>query len=143
MVCEIKLGEYFQKSFPQKTVLCIKKPRYIPRNLMLITLLKCLYTFNNKGGIQKISSYCFGHLTVPPFRIFFDTFFSKVRKRQVCVIVLLLTKHNVILVLEFSAHGYQIIYRISSYSFRGNYSILNLEIVANSNSCGNISIFYL
>jgi hypothetical protein len=31
------------------------------------------------------------------------------------------------------------IYRISSYSFRGNYSFLNLEIVANS----NISIFYL
>ena len=34
-------------------------------------------------------------------------------------------------------------YRISSYSVRGNYSYLNLEIVANSNSCCNISIFYL
>ena len=34
-------------------------------------------------------------------------------------------------------------YRISSYSFRGNYSFLNLEIVANSNSCRNIYIFYL
>ena len=34
-------------------------------------------------------------------------------------------------------------YRISSYSFRGNYSFLNLEIVANSNNCCNISIFYL
>ena len=34
-------------------------------------------------------------------------------------------------------------YSISSYSFRGNYSFLNLEIVANSNSCRNISIFYL
>ena len=32
---------------------------------------------------------------------------------------------------------------ISSYSFRRNYSFLNLEIVANSNSCHNISIFYL
>ena len=31
-------------------------------------------------------------------------------------------------------------YHISSYSFRGNYSFLNLEIVANSNSCRNISI---
>ena len=88
----------------------VHKKNYIPRNAMLITLLKCLYTFNNKGEYKKISSYCFGHLTVPPFRIFFDTFFSKVRKRQVCVIVLLLTKHNVILVLEFSAHGYRLIY---------------------------------
>ena len=129
-VCEIKLDEYFQKSFHKKTDLCInfftmssKVPieTYIPRNAMLITLLKCLYTFNNKGGIQKISSYCFGHLTVPPSRIFL-TLFSKVRKRQVCVIVLLLTKHNVILVLEFSAHGYRLIYRISSYSFCRNYS---------------------
>ena len=34
-------------------------------------------------------------------------------------------------------------YRISSYSFSGIYSFLNLEIVANSNSCRNISIFYL
>ena len=34
-------------------------------------------------------------------------------------------------------------YHISSYSFRGNYSFLNLEIGANSNSCRNISIFYL
>ena len=34
-------------------------------------------------------------------------------------------------------------YRISSYSFRGNYSFLNLKIVANSNSCRNISISYL
>ena len=34
-------------------------------------------------------------------------------------------------------------YRISSYSFLRNYSFLNLEIVANSNSCRNISIFYL
>ena len=34
-------------------------------------------------------------------------------------------------------------YCISSYSFRRNYSFLNLEIVANSNSCHNISIFYL
>ena len=34
-------------------------------------------------------------------------------------------------------------YRISSYNFRRNYSFLNLEIVANSNSCRNISIFYL
>ena len=34
-------------------------------------------------------------------------------------------------------------YRISSYSFRENYSFLNLEIVANSNSCHNISIFLL
>ena len=35
------------------------------------------------------------------------------------------------------------LYRISSYSFLENYSLLNLEIVANSNSCRNISIFYL
>jgi hypothetical protein len=34
-------------------------------------------------------------------------------------------------------------YRSFSYSFRGNYSFLNLEIVANSSSCRNISIFYL
>ena len=34
-------------------------------------------------------------------------------------------------------------YRISSYSFRENYSFLNLEIVANSNSCHNISFFLL
>ena len=34
-------------------------------------------------------------------------------------------------------------YRVSSNSFRGNYSFVNLEIVANSNSCGTISIFYL
>ena len=34
-------------------------------------------------------------------------------------------------------------YRISSYSFRGNYSFLHLEIVAISNSCRNISFFYL
>ena len=34
-------------------------------------------------------------------------------------------------------------YRVSSYGFRGNYSFLNLEILANSNSCRNISIFYL
>ena len=34
-------------------------------------------------------------------------------------------------------------YRISSYSFRGNYSFFNLEIVVNSNSCCNISISYL
>ena len=46
---------------------------------------------------------------MPPFRIFL-TLFSKVRKRQVCVIVLLLTKHNIILVSEFSAHGYWLIY---------------------------------
>ena len=38
--------------------------------------------------------------------------------------------------------GRQKTYRISSYSFRGNYSFLNLEIVANSNSCRNISIFW-
>ena len=31
----------------------VHKKNYIPRNSMLITLLKCLYTFNNKGGIQK------------------------------------------------------------------------------------------
>ena len=35
------------------------------------------------------------------------------------------------------------IFCISSYSFRVNYWFLNLEIVANSNSCRNISIFYL
>ena len=35
------------------------------------------------------------------------------------------------------------IYRISSYSFQGNYSFSNLKIVANLNSCRNISIFYL
>ena len=35
------------------------------------------------------------------------------------------------------------IYRISSYSFHRNYSFLNLEIVANSISFCNISIFYL
>ena len=29
------------------------------------------------------------------------------------------------------------------YRFRGNISFLNLEIVANSNSCRNVSIFYL
>ena len=34
-------------------------------------------------------------------------------------------------------------YRISSYSSHGNYSVLNLEIVANSNSCRNILISYL
>ena len=34
-------------------------------------------------------------------------------------------------------------YCISSYSFRRNYSLLNLKIVANSNDCRNISIFYL
>ena len=34
-------------------------------------------------------------------------------------------------------------YRISSYIFRRNFSYLNLEIVANSNSCCNISFFYL
>ena len=34
-------------------------------------------------------------------------------------------------------------YHISSYSFHRNYSFLNLEIVANSNSCRNISIFLL
>ena len=34
-------------------------------------------------------------------------------------------------------------YGISSYSFRKNYSFLNLEIVANSNSCRNISNFSL
>ena len=33
-------------------------------------------------------------------------------------------------------------YRISSYSFRGNYSFLNFEIAANSNSCRNISNYY-
>ena len=38
---------------------------------------------------------------------------------------------------------YQNNYHISSYSFLGNYSFLNLEIVANSNSYCNISIFYL
>ena len=34
-------------------------------------------------------------------------------------------------------------YRNSIYSFRGNYSFLILEIVSNSNSFINISIFYL
>ena len=34
-------------------------------------------------------------------------------------------------------------YRISSNSFRETYSFLNFEIVANSNSCRNISILYL
>ena len=34
-------------------------------------------------------------------------------------------------------------YRISSFSFHRSYSFLNLEIIANSNSCRNISIFYL
>ena len=34
-------------------------------------------------------------------------------------------------------------YLISSYSFRRNCSFFNLEIVENSNSCRNISIFYL
>ena len=34
-------------------------------------------------------------------------------------------------------------YRISLYSFRGSYSILNLQIVANSNSCRNISFLHL
>ena len=34
-------------------------------------------------------------------------------------------------------------YRVSSYGFHGNYSFLNLEILANWNSCHNISIFYL
>ena len=34
-------------------------------------------------------------------------------------------------------------YRISLYSYRGNYYFLNLEIVANLNSCRIISIFYL
>ena len=33
------------------------------------------------------------------------------------------------------------LYRISSYSFRGSYPFLNLEIVENSNSCRNIWIF--
>ena len=37
----------------------------------------------------------------------------------------------------------KMLYRNSSYSFRGNYSFLNLEIVENSNSCCNISNFYL
>ena len=37
-----------------------------------------------------------------------------------------------------------ITYRISSYSFQGNYwFFFNLEIVANSNSCNNISFFLL
>ena len=36
-----------------------------------------------------------------------------------------------------------IAYRISANSFRRNHSFLTLEIVANSNSCCNISIFYL
>ena len=35
------------------------------------------------------------------------------------------------------------VYRISSFSFRRNYSCLNLEIVANLNSCHNFSIFDL
>ena len=34
-------------------------------------------------------------------------------------------------------------YRISSYSFCGNYSFLNLEIVVNSSTCRNISISYI
>ena len=34
-------------------------------------------------------------------------------------------------------------YRISSYSFPGNYSFLNLEIVATSNSCRNIYVHFL
>ena len=39
--------------------------------------------------------------------------------------------------------GPAVTYRISSFSFRWNYSFLNLEIIANSNSCRNISILYL
>ena len=31
-------------------------------------------------------------------------------------------------------------YRISSYSFRGNYSFLNLEILENSNSCRKFNL---
>ena len=37
----------------------------------------------------------------------------------------------------------KVTYRISSYSFRKNYSFLSFEIMANSNSCSNISFFYL
>ena len=39
--------------------------------------------------------------------------------------------------------GQKATYRTSSYSFHGNYSFFNLEIVAHSNSCPNISKFYL
>ena len=55
--------------------------------------------------------------------------------------------------LKVLSFGHTVIPRIGSYSFLevrvqqvfkgGNYSFLNLEIVANSNSCHNISIFYL
>ena len=45
--------------------------------------------------------------------------------------------------IDFRVFCFFFIYRISSYIFHGNYSFLNLEIVANSNSCRNISIFYL
>ena len=44
-----------------------------------------------------------------------------------------------ILLLKFDY--WQVRYSIFSYSFQGNYSFLNLEIVSNSNSCRNISSF--
>merc|ERR1711956_119626 len=54
-----------------------------------------------------------------------------------------LCSHTQILKLSVSLFLPQKVYRISSYNFRGHYSFLNLEIVDNSNSCRNISIFYL
>ena len=33
---------------------------------------------------NSVSSYCFGHLTMPPFRIFFDTFFQSEKETGVC-----------------------------------------------------------
>ena len=45
--------------------------------------------------------------------------------------------------LILRAMQFQFRYRISSYSIYRYYSFLNLEIVANSNNCRNISIFCL
>ena len=56
--------------------------------------------------------------------------------------LILVYNQNQVLVLGTETKV-QFQYRISSYSFCGNYSFLNSQIVANSNNCQNILIFYL
>ena len=72
-----------------------------------------------------------------------STFVCNVVKLEIFTTYEFLNSETIICIKKKQIRGrYSYMCRISSYSFLGNNYFLNLEIVANSNSCRNISISY-
>ena len=108
--------------------------------MQFILFLLCLY-FRFKSNLalfkKRIESYLSFQVQLQLYYAFNESLKAgNWNKKEQSLLDLTYLLHKIFLLLITNCLP------ISSYSFRENYSFLNLEIVANSNSFRDISIFY-